>query len=318
MPTELRLLFDRSFIGPSGSRVSAREWCSYFSEVLSEKRLKRCDRFPTEASHIYFKDGSCPECNRAAFKLKSVPAKPTPQRPPSPVSTIYVPSGGGTQAPMPLPKKSSSTGRWIWGVVITLAVLYFIGLLNANQSSTQSSQKKPVVTQSTTVVSSEYPADYAKAVAASANPITDIVKTDFKKYGNVGTFSVHLSSTQNVSSLKNPLIYILYSSCYPTEVEISKVQNALINRGYKIGHVDGVVGPATKKALQSFQISEKITSTGELDRLTAERLGVWVLSYDLSRYKFHQRGSVFSTATGPMIEFSGVLDTQFCYYLTKD
>lgn len=322
MPTELRLLFDRSFIGPSGSRVSANEWCSYFSEVLSEKRLKRCDRFPTEASHIYFKDGSCPECNRAAFKPKSAPTKPTPQRPSSPMSRIYVPSGGGTQAPMPLPKKSSSTGRWIWGVVITLAVLYFIGLLNANQSSTQSNQKTPVVTQSTTVVPAGNPTDYSKTDPASHISFGDIVKEDFQKSasgnsGNLRTFTVYLNFNQNVVSLKNPAIYILYNTCYPSKAEISKVQTELIKRGYKIGFVDGVVGSATKKALRSFQISEKITTTGELDPVTAERLGVWVLPYDLSRYKYHERGSVFSTAAGPKIVFYRVKSEQFCYFVTK-
>jgi peptidoglycan hydrolase-like protein with peptidoglycan-binding domain len=50
------------------------------------------------------------------------------------------------------------------------------------------------------------------------------------------------------------------------------MQQALTDRGFDPGPVDGVMGPRTTSALKEYQKSESMTVTGELDVDTAAKL----------------------------------------------
>jgi len=53
-----------------------------------------------------------------------------------------------------------------------------------------------------------------------------------------------------------------------------KVQEALKAKNYDPGPIDGRMGPKTRGALKDFQHASGLKMTGQLDRQTAEKLGV--------------------------------------------
>ena len=55
---------------------------------------------------------------------------------------------------------------------------------------------------------------------------------------------------------------------------VKEVQQALKDKGYNPGPVDGVMGARTKEALKSFQSASNLQVTGTLNAETAEKLGV--------------------------------------------
>jgi peptidoglycan hydrolase-like protein with peptidoglycan-binding domain len=55
---------------------------------------------------------------------------------------------------------------------------------------------------------------------------------------------------------------------------VKAVQQALKDKGYDPGAVDGVMGPRTRAALKDFQKKEGVKDTGRLDQETLAKLGV--------------------------------------------
>ena len=55
---------------------------------------------------------------------------------------------------------------------------------------------------------------------------------------------------------------------------VSQAQQALNDKGFDAGQVDGKLGPHTEAALKKFQASEKIDQSGKLDQQTLAALGV--------------------------------------------
>jgi hypothetical protein len=53
---------------------------------------------------------------------------------------------------------------------------------------------------------------------------------------------------------------------------VRAVQLVLGTLGYKIGEIDGIAGPATRTALKTFQFSNELPVTGDLDEATAQKL----------------------------------------------
>jgi peptidoglycan hydrolase-like protein with peptidoglycan-binding domain len=56
--------------------------------------------------------------------------------------------------------------------------------------------------------------------------------------------------------------------------DIKKVQEALRDKGYYTGQIDGILGPQTRAGIRQYQKSENLTVTGHLDAETAGKLGV--------------------------------------------
>lgn len=56
--------------------------------------------------------------------------------------------------------------------------------------------------------------------------------------------------------------------------QIRQAQQALDKKGFKAGNADGKLGPETKQALQSFQQSQGLQVTGQLDQQTMAKLGI--------------------------------------------
>jgi len=56
--------------------------------------------------------------------------------------------------------------------------------------------------------------------------------------------------------------------------QVRQIQEALNEQGYRVGTVDGQMGPQTKQALEKFQEAEGLQATGELDSETLAALGM--------------------------------------------
>jgi peptidoglycan hydrolase-like protein with peptidoglycan-binding domain len=55
---------------------------------------------------------------------------------------------------------------------------------------------------------------------------------------------------------------------------VKKVQEALRDKGYDPGPIDGVMGSQTRAAIRQYQTAENLPVTGHLDGQTAGKLGV--------------------------------------------
>lgn len=75
-----------------------------------------------------------------------------------------------------------------------------------------------------------------------------------------GTLALGLSSSASAADLNRD--------------DVKKVQQSLIDKGYRPGNVDGVLGPRTRAGLRQYQKSESLPVTGRLDNETAGKLGV--------------------------------------------
>jgi len=56
--------------------------------------------------------------------------------------------------------------------------------------------------------------------------------------------------------------------------QVRAVQQALKDKGYDPGDIDGAMGPKTRAAIRDFQRKEGLNVTGRIDAATRERLGV--------------------------------------------
>ena len=65
-----------------------------------------------------------------------------------------------------------------------------------------------------------------------------------------------------------------YQSNMNGQSDIRSLQQALRDKGFDPGPIDGMMGPQTRQALQSFQRSNNITASGQLDNETSQQLGL--------------------------------------------
>jgi len=61
---------------------------------------------------------------------------------------------------------------------------------------------------------------------------------------------------------------------YVDTTTIREVQQTLHKRGFRAGPIDGIMGPSTQAALKSFQQSQNLETTGQLNRQTLVALGL--------------------------------------------
>lgn len=329
LPSDMRLLFDRSFTGRKEVRVQPREWNFYFSSLIAEKRLQRCRKFPEAVNHINFKDFGCAECAREEFRVQlgarknggakaSLPLKPMP-------SKLVA-----TQNPSVtlVPKEGSPVLKWL-GIILALVAFFYVSIMNGDKQKPLRATTSPAVS-STNLKQSEIsaaPKNPTNMSKVDLLKVVDVASSQFTPYKNssTGTFTIVLPVGTSISNIKNPALYIAlkyiaFNDCFPTPKEIASAQMALSELGYRVGIIDGIRGPATVRGLTSFQKSRGLSESGELDMETALSLGVYVAGYDLKRFKYHSRGSVFDSSAGPIIRFLDVKNdvNGFCYFVARE
>jgi peptidoglycan hydrolase-like protein with peptidoglycan-binding domain len=70
------------------------------------------------------------------------------------------------------------------------------------------------------------------------------------------------------------LSLISLASAATSKGDVKKAQEALRDKGYDPGKIDGHVGPQTRRAIGQYQKSEDLAVTEHLDAQTAGKLGV--------------------------------------------
>lgn len=64
------------------------------------------------------------------------------------------------------------------------------------------------------------------------------------------------------------------SSSLNDSSNVRELQQALIDKGFDAGPVDGKAGPQTKAAIKKFQQAQNLTATGKLDQKTVAALAL--------------------------------------------
>lgn len=73
-----RELFDRAFTHEAPrKRPTAKVWARHFEKLLTEKRIRGCQKFPGDARHMRFAGKKCPTCF-----IENLPKKKNPKRKP--------------------------------------------------------------------------------------------------------------------------------------------------------------------------------------------------------------------------------------------
>lgn len=60
----------------------------------------------------------------------------------------------------------------------------------------------------------------------------------------------------------------------PGPSDVRQIQQALKDKGFDAGPIDGQLGPQTEQALRSFQQAQGLQATGQIDQKTMAALGV--------------------------------------------
>ncbi len=60
----------------------------------------------------------------------------------------------------------------------------------------------------------------------------------------------------------------------PSPSDVRQIQQALKDKGFDAGPIDGQLGPQTEQALRSFQQAQGLQATGQIDQKTMAALGV--------------------------------------------
>lgn len=128
----LRHLFDQAFIGNSSNRPSARDWANKLELMLNSKSIVRCDKFPSDVSHMRFKDQKCPACYLAS--VPSVSVSKTKILKDHSSSVPYA-----LQTPTPQPNKSAH-GSWALPGGIAILIVLMVVLLNGSNKVTTEPQ----------------------------------------------------------------------------------------------------------------------------------------------------------------------------------
>jgi peptidoglycan hydrolase-like protein with peptidoglycan-binding domain len=69
---------------------------------------------------------------------------------------------------------------------------------------------------------------------------------------------------------------------------VRKVQLALIKTGRRVGRADGVMGPKTREALESYQKSKGMQASGKINQQTLSDLGIQVSQRTQGRQRSNQ------------------------------
>lgn len=318
MPDELRILFDRTFSGEAGDRVTAREWALFFEKIIAAKRLKPCNRHTTDATHIHFIDGTCPQCLRDLRQTR-------PKQPNRPVSTSPLPQ------PVPRPSHSNNGFMLVACAVVILLIFAAIDSDSSRRTNSSSTRQSTTVPQTTVqpvvreapktvrntpppVIISD-PADWSKVPQQDKLEIDRLERVP----GRSGSDLIaYLPVAQAISNITNPAIFIAYTSCDPSASEIRKVQQALNNWGFNVGVVDGILGPRTINALMEFQRWRGIVVSGQFDADTLVLLDVEFTALNPRNYKFVSRGVFFPSTFGAYIVFSDInVPLPYCVHVSR-
>lgn len=262
MPHDLRLLFDRAFLGNPDQRVSPQEWVTYFENIIEKKLLKKCDKRSGALSHISFHGGQCAECARLAFVQEQSKPKIVAPAVPQPVSPL---------PPQVPPKDNTLRNIFLYGIAAVLVGYLLVG----------NDERK---TTSTTNETISTPSNGAKKPAAENSKWkieTQIVwlkrlsdEWAYDSTGGQNTLRV-LAKNESKFALRNPkFIYKLRKCDAYSKNIILAVQKKMIALGIRVGTPDGILGKRTKDGIKVYQKRIGMKATGKINSELLSRLEI--------------------------------------------
>jgi peptidoglycan hydrolase-like protein with peptidoglycan-binding domain len=114
------------------------------------------------------------------------------------------------------------------------------------------------------------------AVATAALCVPALAQQSGQTQSQPGSAS---SQVQNASGGQNMSAHGLNAN------QVQEIQQALDEKGFKSGKVDGKWGPQTEVALKDFQKSQNMSSTGDLNGATIAGLGLNSADFGVSSKK---------------------------------
>ena len=88
---------------------------------------------------------------------------------------------------------------------------------------------------------------------------------------SVGAFAAANDTSANTSRSSSQS----YTASLPGDnSQVSQIQQALNEKGYNVGAVDGQMGPKTKSALKQFQQAQGLQASGKVDQQTLAALSI--------------------------------------------
>jgi peptidoglycan hydrolase-like protein with peptidoglycan-binding domain len=82
-----------------------------------------------------------------------------------------------------------------------------------------------------------------------------------------------LQTNSKTTILSKPTSLNRYNIQFSND-QVQAVQSTLRRLGYYPGQVDGIFGPETQRAVQSYQSANQLPPTGQPDRTVLTRLGI--------------------------------------------
>ena len=79
--------------------------------------------------------------------------------------------------------------------------------------------------------------------------------------------------------------------------QVSQIQQALNEKGYNVGSVDGQMGPKTKSALKQFQQAQGLQASGKLDQQTLAALTIGANGPNAAKEMSNNSGPSTSSST---------------------
>jgi serine/threonine protein kinase len=263
MPHDLRLLFDRAFVGNPNQRVSPQEWVTYFENLIEKKLLKKCDKRSSALSHVSFHGGQCAECARLAFVLEQPKPKIVAPAVPQPVSPL---------PPQVPPKDNTLRNIFLYGIVAVLVGYLLVGnderqatldLSETTATPSNSTQKPAAADNSVPKPATNKSKPKYELHTVWMSPISGEWVLDDTGYKN--TWRVW-ARNETGFVLRNPKFHFKLQDCdrYSKRI-IMEVQNKLKALGIPVGFPDGIMGNRTKDGIRIYQKRSGIPVTGKID-----------------------------------------------------
>lgn len=113
----------------------------------------------------------------------------------------------------------------------------------------------------------------ALAQSTSPSPADSPARSDGSTGAAPASSTIGAESSKSESS-RAPAKRKASARATASREQVRAVQQALKDKGYDPGDIDGAMGPKTRAALQDFQRKEGLNVTGRIDAATRETLGV--------------------------------------------
>ena len=113
---------------------------------------------------------------------------------------------------------------------------------------------------------------------------------------SVGAFAAANDTSANTSRSSSQS----YTASLPGDnSQVSQIQQALNEKGYSVGAVDGQMGPKTKSALKQFQQAQGLQASGKVDQQTLAALSIGANGPNASAEMSNATSSTSSTPSTP-------------------